>query len=109
MWPEEKPRTRPPGGGCGCVCICVCVCMLLIVPTSSLWSLTVVHQTLHERHRPPPGKRHAESPTRLVAARKALTAAPFAGRIVWTREDAVAALKLVHTVEHRTTARASRP
>ena len=82
--------------------------MLLIVPTSSLWSLTVVHQTLHERHRPPPGKRHAESPTRLVAARKALTAAPFAGRIVWTRaldsertpQDAVAALKLVHTVEH---------
>mgnify|MGYP006140347185 CR=1 FL=1 len=70
--------------------------------------LAVIEQTLHTRHRAPPGVRHAEVPERLVAARDALVAAPFAGELVWERAldsgysaaAAVEALKRVHSLEH---------
>ena len=70
--------------------------------------LTVVEQTLHTRHRPPPGVRHAETPERLLAAAAALRAAPFCDALTWQRavdaactpEAAVTALKRVHTLEH---------
>lgn len=81
---------------------------LLLPATTGLLQLSVVEQTLHTRHRPPPGVQHAEVPERLVAARDALEAAPFAGQLVWERASdseysaaaALEALKRVHTVEH---------
>ena len=93
------------------------------VATVTALQLTIIEQTLHTRHRPPPGQPHAESPDRLFAAGDALRAAfgiseaqpegtPFEGNsnpVSWRRavdskrtspEGAVAALKLVHDVEH---------
>ncbi len=70
--------------------------------------LTVIEQTLHARHRPPPSAwQNVEQPARLVAAGDALRAASL--DVDWRRavdskrtspEGAVAALKLVHDVEH---------
>ena len=71
--------------------------------------LTLIESTGHVRHRPPPGQPHLEVPERLHAAKAALQAAPFAEEaLAWreavdapaTAEDAVAALKLVHTIDH---------
>lgn len=71
-------------------------------------SLVIIEQTLHTRHRPPPGQPHLEVPARLETAAAALHAAPFGGDLEWRHavnssaspQDAVAALKLVHDVEH---------
>ena len=83
----------------------VCACYSL--------KLTVIEQTLHTRHRPPPGQQHAECPDRLIAAKEALYSAygdvVDGGKISWLRamdsertspDDAVAVLKKVHDVEH---------
>lgn len=80
----------------------------MIAATVASSSLLVIEQSLHARHRPPPGQRHAEVPARLDSAATALRRAPFAHQLEWRRamdtqvgpEGAVAALKLVHTVEH---------
>ena len=78
----------------------------LLLPTTAL---TIVEQTLHKLHRPPPGQSHAEVPERLESAVEALRAAPFGPALSWRRavdseahtaEGAVAALKLVHAVDH---------
>jgi acetoin utilization deacetylase AcuC-like enzyme len=79
----------------------------VILPAAAL-QLTIVESTLHARHRPPPGVRHVEVPDRLTAAADALRAARFSGETIWRRavdgesspEDAVVALKRVHTIEH---------
>lgn len=75
---------------------------------SLLPGLVVVEQTLHSLHRPPRGVAHLECPERLVAAREALEASPFHVQIEWrsgvassySAEDAVSALKRVHTIDH---------
>ena len=80
-------------------------------------TLFVIEQTLHNRHRPPSGMQHKEVPARLDEASSALRASPLNASIEWRRaldaptspEDAVAALKLVHTVSHlRTVQRMSK-
>lgn len=83
--------------------------LILLVPLGS--KLTVIEQTLHARHRPPPGLRHLEVPERLAAARDALKSSPFHNEIDWrcandspcTAEDALTALKRVHTADHLST------
>ena len=78
---------------------------LVLVAVSAV-KLTVVEQTLHTRHRPPPGQRHLEVPERVIAAGEHLRDANLP--IEWRRgvdglhspEDAVVALKRVHTIEH---------
>ena len=80
----------------------------LVTLVSSTRGLTVIEQTLHNRHRPPPGQRHVEVPARVQKAAEALRAAAFSKDIEWRRaidsqtscEDAVASLKLVHTIDH---------
>lgn len=75
---------------------------------ASALHLTIVEQTLHVLHRPPAGLRHVEVPARLEAASTALHNSNFSDRIKWRRavdsaitpDDAVDALKLVHTIEH---------
>ena len=74
--------------------------------------LTVIEQTLHTRHRPPPGQPHAEVPERLFAAGDAIRrkfGEEEGGKVAWRRavdsertspDDAVATLKKVHDVEH---------
>ena len=77
----------------------------LSLPTASL---IIIEQTLHARHRPPPGRPHVEMPERLTSASAALRAAPFSGSLEWRRacdspvslQGAIDALKLVHDVEH---------
>ena len=78
------------------------------LPVSTL-QLTIVEQTLHARHRPPPGQRHVEVPERVFKAKEALLSASFSDSIIWktaidskecTPQSAVDALKLVHSVEH---------
>ena len=44
----------------------------LVAKCLMLAALTVVEQTLHTRHRPPPGVRHVEVPQRLISTRDAL-------------------------------------
>lgn len=67
--------------------------------------LTVVEQTMHTRHRPPPGVRHLEVPDRLIAAREALSDTNAvahwrkAGEAV-THEEAKLAVERVHTAGH---------
>ena len=67
--------------------------------------LTVVEQTMHTQHRPPPGVRHLEVPDRLIAAREALSDTNAvahwrkAGEAV-THEEAKLAVERVHTAGH---------
>ena len=71
-----------------------------------LAALTVVEQTLHTRHRPPPGVRHVEVPQRLISAREALRHAKVceswrkAGEGAYGHTAALRALCAVHTFEH---------
>ena len=71
-----------------------------------LAALTVVEQTLHTRHRPPPGVRHVEVPQRLISARDALTYANVceswrqAGEGAHGHTAALRALCAVHTYDH---------
>ena len=90
------------------------VALLVAAASATALQLTVIEQTQHTRHRPPPGQPHAEVPARLEAAAAALRAAPYSDRLQWRRavdaatspEDAVGALKLVHSVEHLRTVQA---
>ena len=82
--------------------------LVTVPPLFAATRLTVVEQSLHTRHRPPPGVRHVEVPDRLHAASDALRDAPLAQHLSWRNavdvdhspEDAVAALKRVHTIDH---------
>ena len=71
-----------------------------------LAALTVVEQTLHTRHRPPPGVRHVEVPQRLISARDALRHANVceswrqAGEGAHGHTAALRALCAVHTYDH---------
>ena len=71
-----------------------------------LAALTVVEQTLHTRHRPPPGVRHVEVPQRLISARDALRHANVceswrqAGAGAYDHTAALRALCAVHTYDH---------
>ena len=71
-----------------------------------LAALTIVEQTLHTRHRPPPGVRHVEVPQRLVSARDALRHANVcenwrqAGEGAYSHTAALRALCEVHTSDH---------
>ena len=86
---------------------------LLAVHAAAL-QLTVIEQTLHARHRPPPNAwQNVEKPERLVAAGAALRAASL--DIEWRRAvdsatttpaDAVSALKRVHELTHLRTVEA---
>jgi hypothetical protein len=74
--------------------------------TCMLAALTIVEQTLHTRHRPPPGVRHVEVPHRLVSARDALRHANVcqnwrqAGEGAYSHTAALRALCAVHTSDH---------
>ena len=84
----------------------VLVAVLLIERSSGL---TIVEQSLHKNHRPPPGLRHVEVPERIFAVKQALESAPFASVLSWTSsaaackqcttDDAIAALQLAHSHE----------
>lgn len=71
-----------------------------------LAALTIVEQTLHTRHRPPPGVRHVEVPQRLISARDALRHANVcenwrqAGEGAYSHAAALRALSAVHTSDH---------
>jgi acetoin utilization deacetylase AcuC-like enzyme len=75
---------------------------------SAVGRLTIVEQSLHRLHRPPPGMPHPEVPARLDAAAAALRAAPFATQLDWlsteqldrSPEDAIAAMGRVHSEAH---------
>ena len=78
---------------------------MLLLHCCALSALIVVEQTLHARHRPPPGMRHVEVPARVDVAAAALREAPFP--IEWRKAldglspaDVDAALALVHDAEH---------
>ena len=77
--------------------------------THSALTLTVLEQSLHTRHRPPPGLQHVEVPERVFAAKAALLAAPFASSLSWQATtsrpptDALEALRLVHSTDHLST------
>ena len=74
--------------------------------SAMLAALTIVEQTLHTRHRPPPGVRHVEVPQRLVSARDALRHANVcenwrqAGEGAYSHTAALRALCEVHTSDH---------
>ena len=78
---------------------------MFFLSDGALKQLTVLEQRLHESHRPPPGLRHVEVPERVIAAKAALLASPFASTITWRqgtpeKSDALEALQLVHSEEH---------
>tara|TARA_B100000795_G_scaffold51474_1_gene33745 strand:+ start:367 stop:1170 length:804 start_codon:yes stop_codon:yes gene_type:complete len=74
--------------------------------STMLAALTIVEQTLHTRHRPPPGVRHVEVPQRLISARDALRHANVcenwrqAGEGAYSHAAALRALSAVHTSDH---------
>ena len=80
---------------------------LLVVGFASSLELSVIKQSLHTLHRPPPGQKHFEVPARLEAAEEALRSSALA--LSWRNgvnstvvdvEGAVAALKRVHSIDH---------
>ena len=84
------------------------IILLILVGVKRSLQLTIIEQTLHTRHRPPPGVRHVEVPERITAAIGALRASEFDGRVSWRQalesshnpDAALEALKLVHSTDH---------
>ena len=105
--PSENILCPPSAGKPANAALAVRLEVRAALTSAMLAALTIVEQTLHTRHRPPPGVRHVEVPQWLVSARDdALRHANVcenwrqAGKGAYSHTAALRALCEVHTSDH---------